>query len=99
MCVEFKRCNQEHSTILNMTLEIGGRRRWREMQEAGAKRKQIAERKGQYHHGVPVITVIVDGGWSPSYRKHTFLQRFGRGSHRCLTNRPSYSTSVFGTKP
>jgi hypothetical protein len=33
----------------------------REMQEAGAKRKQIAERKGQYHHGVPVIIVIVDG--------------------------------------
>ena len=34
------------------------------MKGAGAVEKATAIANGRYHQGVPVITVIVDGGWS-----------------------------------
>ena len=40
------------------------------MRQAGAEEKQIAIEQGRSHHGVPAITVIVDGGWSKRSHKH-----------------------------
>jgi hypothetical protein len=34
------------------------------MSEAWAEEKRSAEERGDYHEGVPAITVIVDDGWS-----------------------------------
>ena len=34
------------------------------MAEAGREEKRLAEERGDYHEGVPSITVVVDGGWS-----------------------------------
>ena len=34
------------------------------MIEAGKEEKRLAEQNGEYHHGVPAISVIVDRGWS-----------------------------------
>ena len=34
------------------------------MAEAGKEERELAIRRGDYHEGVPAITVIVDGGWS-----------------------------------
>ena len=34
------------------------------MAEAGREERQLAIQRGDYHEGVPSITVIVDGGWS-----------------------------------
>ena len=42
------------------------------MAEAGREEKQLAEEKGDYHNGVPAITVIVDGGWSKRSHKHSY---------------------------
>ena len=36
------------------------------MLEAGKEEKRLAEEKGDYHQGVPAITVIVDG-WSKTF--------------------------------
>ena len=35
-----------------------------ELFKAGAKERWIAIKWGQYHEGIPAITVICDGGWS-----------------------------------
>ena len=40
------------------------------MTEAGKEEKRSAEEKGDYHQGVPAITVIVDGGWSKHSHRH-----------------------------
>ena len=42
-----------------------------EMEDAGKEGKLLAEERGDYHEGVPAITVIVDAGWSKHSHKHT----------------------------
>ena len=42
------------------------------MIEAGKEEKRLAEERGDYHNGVPAITVVVDGGWSKRSHKHTY---------------------------
>jgi len=34
------------------------------LEEAAAEEKQLAIARGDFHQGVPAITVICDGGWS-----------------------------------
>lgn len=47
--------------------------------EAGKEEKRLAEERGDYHQGVPEITVIVDGGWSKRYHKHSYNAKSGVG--------------------
>ena len=47
------------------------------MLEAGREEKQLAEERGDYHDGVPAITVIVDGGWSKRSHKHRYNAKSG----------------------
>ena len=47
------------------------------MKDAGAAKKAIAIYNSIYHQGVPVITVIVDGGWSKRSHKHSYNAKFG----------------------
>ena len=42
------------------------------MLEAGKEETKLAEERGDYHHGVPAITIIVDGGWSKRSHKHSY---------------------------
>ena len=49
------------------------------MVEAGREEKRLAEEKGDYHEGVPAITVIVDGGWSKRSHKHSYNAKSGVG--------------------
>lgn len=49
------------------------------MIEAGREEKKLAEEKGEYHHGVPAITTIVDGGWSKRSHKHSYNAKSGVG--------------------
>ena len=49
------------------------------MIEAGKEEKRLAEERGDYHNGVPAITVIVDGGWSKRSHKHTYSAKSGVG--------------------
>ena len=41
------------------------------------RRKRLAEEKGDYHQGMPAITVIVDGGWSKRSHKHSYNAKSG----------------------
>ena len=57
---------------------------WRqELQEAmnaaGKEEKKLAEERGDYHEGVPAITVIVDGGWSKRSHRHSYNAKSGVG--------------------
>ena len=47
------------------------------MRQAGAEEKQIAIEQGRSHHGIPAITVIVDGGWSKRSHKHSYNANSG----------------------
>ena len=47
------------------------------MAEAGAEEKRLAEERGDYHEGVPAITVIIDGGWSKRSHKHSYNANSG----------------------
>ena len=49
------------------------------MIEAGKEEKRLAEERGDYHNGVPAITVVVDGGWSKRSHKHTYNAKSGVG--------------------
>ena len=49
------------------------------MIEAGKQEKKLAEENGDYHQGVPSITVIVDGGWSKRSHKHSYNAKSGVG--------------------
>ena len=42
------------------------------MAAAAKEEKRLAEQRGDYHQGVPAITVIVDGGWSKRSHKHSY---------------------------
>ena len=46
---------------------------------AGQKEKQLATEQGNYHNGVPAITVVVDGGWSKRSHKHSYNANSGVG--------------------
>jgi len=53
-------------TFINTERDIG--EWWRkQLQEvmvvAGKEEKQLAEKRGDLHEGIPAITVVVDGGW------------------------------------
>ena len=41
------------------------------MQQAGSEEKVIAISNKRYHQEVPVIIVIIDGGWSKHSHKHS----------------------------
>ena len=47
------------------------------MSEAGREKKRRAEERGNYHEGVPTITVVVDGGWSKHSHKHSYNAKSG----------------------
>ena len=47
------------------------------MMEAGREEKRLAEERGEYHEGVPAITVIVDGGWSKRSHRHSYNAKSG----------------------
>ena len=47
------------------------------MLEAGKEDKRLAEERGDYHEGVPTITVIVDGGWSKRSHRHSYNAKSG----------------------
>ncbi len=56
--------------------------RWKQeleevMIEAGQEERQIAITNGSYHHGIPAITVIVDGGWSKRSHKYSYNAKSG----------------------
>jgi hypothetical protein len=39
---------------------------------AGVEERMLAIQRGDFHQGVPAITVICDGGWSKRTHKHTY---------------------------
>ncbi len=47
------------------------------MLEAGKKEKALAVERGDYHQGVPAITVLLDGGWSKRSHKHSYNANSG----------------------
>ena len=47
------------------------------MIEAGREEKRLAQENGDYHQGVPAITVIVDGGWCKQSHKHSYNAKSG----------------------
>ena len=47
--------------------------------EAGKLEKKLAEERGDYHQGIPAITVIVDGGWSKRSHRHSYNAKSGVG--------------------
>lgn len=49
------------------------------MIEAGKLEKQLAEEHGDYHQGVPAVTVILDAGWSKRSHKHSYNAKSGVG--------------------
>ena len=49
------------------------------MIETGKEEKRLAEERGDYHNGVPAITVVLDGGWSKRSHKHTYNAKSGVG--------------------
>ena len=49
------------------------------MLEAGKAERELAEERGDYHEGVPAITVIVDGGWSKRSHRHSYNAKSGVG--------------------
>ena len=63
-------------SIMGATLEamVG-----RNLLIAGQKERQLAIEQGNYHNGVPAITVIVDAGWSKRSHKHSYSANSGVG--------------------
>ena len=44
---------------------------------AGQVERQLAIAQGNYHNGVPAITVVVDAGWSKRNHKHSYNANSG----------------------
>lgn len=59
--------------------EVWEREMEKAMLDAGKEEKRLAEQRGDYHQGVPAITVIVDGGWSKRSHKHSYNAKSGVG--------------------
>lgn len=49
------------------------------MAEAGREERQLAIERGDYHQGIPAITVVVDGGWSKRSHRHSYNAKSGVG--------------------
>ena len=49
------------------------------MIDAGKEEKRLAEERGDYHEGVPAITVVVDAGWSKRSHRHSYNAKSGVG--------------------
>ena len=49
------------------------------MAEARKEEKRLPEERGDYHEGIPAITVVVDGGWSKRSHKHSYNAKSGVG--------------------
>ena len=47
------------------------------MLEAGREEKRFVDEIGDFHHGVPAITVVVDGGWSKRSHEHSYNAKSG----------------------
>ena len=47
------------------------------MLKAGKEEKRLAIERGDFHQGVPAITVILDGGWSKRSHKHSYNAKSG----------------------
>ncbi|XP_053391945.1 uncharacterized protein LOC128554669 [Mercenaria mercenaria] len=43
-----------------------------EMAKAAAEERRLAVERGDFHEGVPAITVVCDGGWSKRTHKHSY---------------------------
>ena len=58
---------------------------WRRLQlaevmtAARKEEKRLAEEIGDYYEGVSAITVVVDGGWSKRFHKHSYNAKSGVG--------------------
>ena len=74
----FQSCLQGISLTPNATL-VSGKQLEEVMAEAGKEEKRLAEERGDYHEGVPAITVIVDGGWSKRSHRHSYNAKSGVG--------------------
>ena len=59
--------------------EVWKKELWESMAKAGKEEKKLAEESGDFHQGVPAITVIVDGGWSKRSHKHSYNANSGVG--------------------
>ena len=49
------------------------------MVEAGQEEKKLAEERGDFHQGVPAITVVVDAGWSKRSHRYSYNAKSGVG--------------------
>ena len=49
----------------------------RKLLTTGQVEKRLAIEKGNYHNGVPAITVVADGGWSKRSHKHSYNAKSG----------------------
>ena len=47
------------------------------MAQAGTEEKQHAIDKGDYHQGVPAVSVVADGGWSKRSHKYSYNAKSG----------------------
>ena len=47
--------------------------------DAGKEERDLAIANGEYHCGVPAITVVLDGGWSKRSHKHPYNAKSGVG--------------------
>lgn len=47
------------------------------MEAAGKEGKKLAIARKDFHHDIPAITVIVDGGWSKRSHKHSYNANSG----------------------
>ena len=47
------------------------------MTQAGRKERQHAIDMGDYHQGVPAVSVVADGGWSKRSHKHSYNAKSG----------------------
>lgn len=70
------------ASFINVERGIG--EQWKQklrdsMAEAGREEKRLAEEKGDFHEGVPAITVVLDGGWSKRSHKHSYNAKSGVG--------------------
>ena len=47
------------------------------IKSAGQEERRLAIERGDYHQGIPAITVITDGGWSKRTHKHSYNVKSG----------------------
>lgn len=76
----FQGCQKK--TFLKIENQIGNA--WEnilaeEIIEAGKEEKKLAEESNDFVNSYPVITVIVDGGWSKRSHKHSYNATSGVG--------------------